>query len=37
MKFCGSCGTPVGLRTCPNGHEVGPGLRFCGECGVPLG
>ena len=37
MKFCGACGTPVGLRTCPNGHEVGPGLRFCGECGVPLG
>ncbi len=33
MKFCGQCGTPVALRRCSNGHEVGPGLRFCGTCG----
>jgi hypothetical protein len=36
MKFCGTCGTPLGLRKCSNGHEVGPGLRFCGDCGVPM-
>jgi double zinc ribbon protein len=36
MKFCGSCGTPIGLRKCPKGHEVGPGMRFCGECGASM-
>lgn len=34
MKFCGECGTPLGLKRCPNGHTLGPGMNFCGECGM---
>ena len=31
MKFCGSCGKPLG---CPNcGGENPYGMNFCGHCG----
>ena len=37
MRFCGQCGTPLGV-TCPQcGAEAPPGFRFCGQCGASLG
>ncbi|MCS7094185.1 MAG: zinc-ribbon domain-containing protein, partial [Thaumarchaeota archaeon] len=47
MKFCGSCGKPLGppppqqpqqppTIRCPNGHSVPQGYKFCPECGAPL-
>jgi class 3 adenylate cyclase/tetratricopeptide (TPR) repeat protein len=36
MKFCGQCGTKLGLL-CPNcGSENPPEFKFCGECGASL-
>ncbi len=38
MKFCGQCGSKLGLPACPGcGKENPPGFKFCGECGTPLG
>jgi hypothetical protein len=37
-KFCGNCGTAVGLMICPNcGAENQQGTKFCSECGQKLG
>jgi len=36
MKFCGQCGTPLGVP-CPScGSGNPPEHRFCGQCGTPL-
>lgn len=37
MKFCGECGSKLGVPPCPRcGAESPPGFKFCGECGSPL-
>lgn len=37
MKFCGECGSKLGVPPCPQcGSENPPGFKFCGECGSPL-
>jgi class 3 adenylate cyclase/tetratricopeptide (TPR) repeat protein len=36
MKFCGQCGSPLGVP-CPScGAGNPPEHRFCGQCGAPL-
>src|SRR5881396_656971 len=36
FRFCGSCGSPLGVvcRTC--GADIPAGFRFCGTCGSPI-
>jgi ribosomal protein L32 len=37
-KFCGNCGTPLGVAKCPKcGSELASGTRFCGNCGNKVG
>ncbi len=37
MKFCPSCGKPMGKPVCPScGKEVSPGMKFCANCGAQL-
>ena len=37
-KFCGNCGTPLGVAKCPKcGAELAAGTRFCGNCGNKVG
>jgi hypothetical protein len=31
-KFCGHCGTKVGVRLCPNGHVLDTGSYICKYC-----
>src|SRR5439155_793961 len=37
FRFCGSCGTALGMPGCPScGFSNPPGQRFCGQCGTEL-
>jgi class 3 adenylate cyclase/tetratricopeptide (TPR) repeat protein len=35
LKFCGECGTRLGVACTSCGAVLSPGTKFCGECGVP--
>ncbi len=37
MRFCGNCGTPLGVLCPACGTASSPGQRFCGACGTALG
>ena len=37
-KFCGNCGTPLGVNKCAKcGAELAADTRFCGNCGNKVG
>src|SRR5947209_13815196 len=37
FRFCGSCGTALGMPACPScGFANPPGQHFCGQCGSRL-
>lgn len=36
-KFCGNCGTPMGMKICQNcGAKNSQNVKFCGDCGYKL-